>query len=466
MRVMLVSFVFPPHNVIGAVRVGKLAKYLTRFGHDVRVLTALDPPFPKDLALEIPADLVTHTPWARVDRPLRAAVSLASRIRSRSGREPRATNGHGYESSNGNGNGHGAESNGVHAPATSRSSALGWLAERYQDFVYIPDDNIGWLPSATAAGLRMAREFRPQVIFASGKPWTSLVVAHRVATRSGVPWIAEFRDPWGSNPYDASSRFRQHVDDWLSRRIVRSASGVVTVSPPLAAVYAEKYQKPSSVVMSGYDDEDQPAAAPSNGLADDGRLWIVHAGTFYAQRDLTPLVRAIHTLGDRARRVRVSLVGAEPAGVQSALNLAAALGVADSFELSTMVSRGESLRIQRAADVLLLAMWNDPREYTFLPGKLFEYVGARRPILLVGLVTGAAAELVKTRLLGVALDSADDIALWLGARLAEKARLGRTAAPPASAREGLAFEAQARRLEGFLERFAIPARGPVQPSVA
>lgn len=451
MRVMLVSFVFPPHNVIGAVRVGKLAKYLTRFGHDVRVLTALDPPFPKDLPLEIPTDAVTHTPWMRVDRPLRAAVSLATRVRGRTGASPNGT------SSNG-------ASNGSHARGKSRgAAAFGWLADRYQDLIFIPDDNIGWLPSATAAGLRMTREFRPQVIFASGKPWTSLVVANRIATQSGVPWVAEFRDPWGSNPYDATSRFRERLDDWLSRRVVRSASGVVTVTPPLEAVYAEKYRKPSSVVMSGYDDEDQPAVAPSSGLTDDGRLWLVHAGTFYAQRDITPLVRAIHQLGDRASRVRVSLVGAEPSGVAPALKLAATLGVAESFEVSPMVARAESLRVQRAADVLLLSMWNDPREHTFLPGKLFEYIGARRPILLVGLVSGAAAELVKSRSLGVALDNPDDIAVWLGARLAEKQRLGRTAAPPASARDGLAFEAQARRLEGFLARFAIPSRAPAQP---
>src|SRR5205085_5319487 len=119
-----------------------------------------------------------------------------------------------------------------------------------------------------------------------------------------------------------------------------------------------------------------------------------------------------------------------------ALKLAATLGVAESFELSPMVARAQSLRVQRAAEVLLLSMWNDPREHTFLPGKLFEYIGARRPILLVGFVSGAAAELVKSRSLGVALDNADDIAVWLGARLDEKQRFGRTAAPPASARKG------------------------------
>jgi hypothetical protein len=72
----------------------------------------------------------------------------------------------------------------------------------------------------------------------------------------------------------------------------------------------------------------------------------------------------------------------------------------------------------------------------------------------VGLVTGAAAELVTSRSLGVAFDNADAIAAWLDTCLAEKERSGRTAAPPASARQGLAFENQARRLEAFFERFA------------
>jgi hypothetical protein len=433
----MVSFAFPPHNVIGAVRVGKLAKYLTRFGHDVRVLSALDAPYPKGLPLEIPIENVTYTPWTRVDSPLRAAVTLRQRIRMQ-GRSRPTRNG-----------------NGTAAAPTHSAVARSWLAERYQDVVCIPDENIGWLPSAAAAGRRIAREFLPQVIFASGKPWTSLVVANRVAGSSGVPWVAEFRDPWGGNPYDrSSSRLRQRFDEWFSRRVASTASGVVTVTPPLADIYEKKYGKPAAVVMSGYDEEDQPAVTASNGLRSDDRLWIAHTGSVYAYRDFTQLVRAMHRLGERAKKMRVSLVGADPEGVEAALNLATTLGVRDLFEVSEPVSRAESLHVQRSADVLLLATWNDPREHSFLPGKLFEYVGARRPILLLGLVSGAAAQLVSSRSLGIALDDTDAIAAWLDARLAEKERSGRTAGPPEAGRRGLEFESQARLLEGFLERFA------------
>jgi hypothetical protein len=436
-RVLIISFVFPPHNVIGAVRVGKMAKYLSRFGHAVRVVAAHDQPFPKTLPLEIPADNVTYTPWIRVDRPLRAAASVAAHLRGRHGTATPKTG------------------NPAELPGPSRRAAVrASVVARYWNLFFIPDDNVGWLPTAMTAGLRIARDFRPHVIYASGRPWTSLVVAHWVSRRCGVPWIAELRDPWGSDPYDPSPRLRRRLDDWLSRHVVRSAAGVVTVSEPLAEAFRRKYKKPTCVVLNGYDDDDRPAKRVASDAHDDGRLWLVHTGSFYVQRDFAPLVHALHHLGERAGRVRVSFVGADPSGMGPGLALADALGVAGSFELSPMVSYTESLRLQRAADVLLLVMWNDPREHGTLTGKLFEYVGARRPILLVGLTTGAAADLVKSRSLGVALDDPDLIAEWLSDRLDEKERTGRTAAPTLLAQSDLTRESQARVLETFLERFA------------
>ncbi len=63
MKLLLVTWYFPPSRTIAAVRLGKLARYLLAKGHDIRVLTPQDPPLPQDLAVDFPAERVVRTAW-------------------------------------------------------------------------------------------------------------------------------------------------------------------------------------------------------------------------------------------------------------------------------------------------------------------------------------------------------------------------------------------------------------------
>src|SRR6201987_4329070 len=238
MRVLIVSFWFPPANVVGAIRVGKLARYLDRHGYEVRVLTTK---IGGDLSLplEIPIEQVIYTDYRqRRDRlpPLCSAFRGRSAALSVSG-----------EASLVEGN---------------RPSKPGWdwLQRQYYALINIPDMRSDWIKTAVPAGRRLIKDWRPDIIFAIAPPFTGLIVAGRLSRAFNIPWIADFRDLWVENPYYGYREpgWRMPVDAIVERRMVRNAAGLVTVSPVWAEQLRRRHSKPADVVYNGYAEEDFP----------------------------------------------------------------------------------------------------------------------------------------------------------------------------------------------------------------
>lgn len=417
MRVLFLSYLFPPYNTIGAVRSGKTAAYLTRFGHEVRVVSAADQPLQPTLPLEIPQQNVVYTKWLNLNRPVEWALGGRKRVAAE----------------------------GFVARGRSRR-LLNRLGSLYKSAIHVPDGQIGWYPYAVQAASRMVEEHRPDLIFATAMPFTSLLVAHRLWRKYAIPWVAELRDLWTDNPYDEWPRWRGWLERRLERRVLSSACGMVTVSDPLAEVLRKKYGTETEVVLNGFDPEDYPKAQERP--ADDDCLRIVYTGMIYeGRRDPAPLFEALRRLGPSAARVRVDFYGRY---LDVARRQAAQHGVTDQVEIHSSVAYSESLGIQRSSDVLLLLLWDDPRERGVYTGKLFEYFGARRPILALGPKDNVAAALIKRRGAGFVSNDPSAIANQLRQWIREKDDRGSIPATSEEALFGLSRGEQASRLERFL----------------
>ena len=174
MRILLISFWFPRTNKVRAVRVGNLAKYLLQAGHDIRVLAG---PEIDDLTLplDVPADLVIRPPVnACANGQAPAHPSAAAKPLRRLMR--------------------------------SRNSGLEIALQRhYRALRHFPDKRIGWLGRALEDGRGLLATWRPDLMIASSPPCTGLIVAKRLSRESGIPWVAELRDPWANNPYNTTS---------------------------------------------------------------------------------------------------------------------------------------------------------------------------------------------------------------------------------------------------------------------
>jgi hypothetical protein len=317
--------------------------------------------------------------------------------------------------------------------------------------VHVPDPQIGWLPYAVSAGRNMIEGWKPDLIFASAMPYTSLLCASSLAKRSGIPWVAELRDLWTDNTYYPHPPWRKKLERHLERSVLSTAAGLVTVSTPLTQILEEKYAPPTATVLNGFDEEDYPLPHEMEEIGasgDDCTLWISFTGRIYeGKRDPSPLFEAMQHMGPDAKRVRCLFYGHNMGGVRA---MAERYGVEDQVVIHDPVPYKEALRIQCQSDILLLLLWNDPREQGIYTGKLFEYIGAHRPILTLGWKSSAAAQLIQQREVGVVLNDPLHIAEQLKEWLRVKELHGAISAPSGKGVEEFSRREQTRGLERFL----------------
>ena len=429
-RLLLVSFHFPPFNAIAAVRTGKFARFLMEHGWDVRVIAARSDA-PETLPLEIPPDHVLHTQWTDVDAWLDRLLRLDRR---------RANE---------------APSTGDTTPSARGAGLRRKLGALRSALFHLPDNRIAWLPEALGRAQPFLGDWRPDIVYASAPPATTLLVARSLAWRYGVPWIAEFRDLWIDNPYYEFPRWRRRLEALWERRVVGDAAALVTVSSIWRDKLRAKFGKTVALAMNGFAPEDMPPGLPAP-AATDGKLRILYTGMIYpGYRDPRPLFEAIARLGDARDAVEVEFVGS---GVASVVRLAEAAGVADRVRISPAIPYREALHRQSRADILLHLQWNDPRESGTISGKLFEYLGARRPVLGLGYDRGEVAALLAEHGRGVVVNDPGAIAVQLRRWIAEK-RAGGIAPLAGNAVADLTRDAQfvaAERLVREAEARTLP----------
>jgi len=386
MKVLIVSYYFPPYNTIGAVRVGKWAKYLVSQGHEVVVLTAKEQPLPASLPVELDEKNIIRTHWINVNWLPEKLVGGREKV----AREGFSSKGHWHR-------------------AFRRAGLI------YKSIANFPDGQIGWYWPAIGAGKWLLEVWKPDIIYASAMPFTSLIVASRLSRLARVPWIAELRDLWVDGHNYEYGMFRRFFESRLERRTLSSAKGIVTVSEPLAQKLLEKYHKPVIVILNGYDPNDYIGLA-SNTEYVKKYITITYTGSIYERKyDLHTFLAAVRMLPKEKRsRIRVRFLGRRLDLVRSLSNK---YNLDDLISIEPTAPYSESLKAQAKSDILLLFLWNDPRERGVYSGKLFEYIGAGRPILAVGPKDNVAADLIREHGLGAVVSTEQEALAALNAIL-------------------------------------------------
>lgn len=414
MRILIVSWYFPPANDVAALRTGAIAGYLAERGNDVFVVTAARRSTDESLAVPLPANHVIRTRWFDVDT-MRLAHTAAppSGRQTEFGRKRLA---------------------GLRRRATSI----------YSNLIHLPDRQIGWYRPALAAASALVRRESIEVVYASGPPFTTHLVAKAVASKSGIPWVAEYRDGWSGDFYKPRPRWRQRLDQHIETRTVKSAAAIVAVTEPWAEYYRSRYAKPTAAICNGFDEHELPRLPPE--AAPDSPVKIAYFGILYSGlRDPSPLYEAIRLSKLSPFELEVNFYGPSESEVRP---FTRRFGVDGHVKVRARVSHADSLRIQRQSDVLLLLQApDDPRN---VPAKLYEYIGSERPILGIGLDSGVPARLISERQAGLYSSDPGLIARQLLLWSAEKKKTGTIADSPPAARAGLSRSEQFARLDQFL----------------
>jgi glycosyltransferase involved in cell wall biosynthesis len=275
------------------------------------------------------------------------------------------------------------------------------IAGRYPTFLGRPDRWWPWRFGAVAAAMRLMREERFDML------WTTypIATAHQIGLacqrRSGVPWIADFRDPMAQDGYPedpATWRSFQRIE----ARTVAAAARSVFTTPGAARIYRERFPGlPSErivVIENGFDEQ---AFAAADGQSeptplDASRITLVHSGVVYpSERDPTQLFQALAMLKAEGVIDASGFVIRFRASEHDATlhRLAQDLGVLDMIDLAPPVPYRQALEEMLRADALLVMQASNCNEQ--IPAKLYEYFRAGRPILALTDPTGDTAQVVR-----------------------------------------------------------------------
>ena len=357
-RILIISYYFAPQNVIGAVRPTKLAKYLTRMGHEVTVICGggldgqIDPTLERDLKelkdVRLCKEWSPLRDWyihknAKPKVPAAAAASAA-------------------------------------AASPAKQSGLKKLLMRAVDAVYVYLD---WFADRNFC--RMAtRELKQlkgpyDVVFSTYASFAVHEVAQK-AKKMGLAqkWFADFRDEVGM-PF----RFQEKRRRRYMQMIRRDADVISAVSQGFLEMM--NFEDVGRVLSNGFDREDIPQV---EAVQADRTLCVVYCGQMQdsrrevGERDITPMFRVLRRLVDEnlLTKQQIKLVYA---GREGALFTQYAMqsGLESCVEDHGQVSRKQSIALQKSASILLMASHHMPSQKGILTGKLFEYMMMDKPIV-------------------------------------------------------------------------------------
>jgi glycosyltransferase involved in cell wall biosynthesis len=328
---------------------------------------------------------------------------------------------------------------------------------RYSMWTALPDRWISWLPAGVLAGIRLVRRHRPQVIWSTYPIATAHLIGWCVARATGLPWVADFRDPMCQDGYPTDRR-QWRAFEWVERRAVLASRAVTFTAPSALRTYAERYPGEPATRMhrldNGFDEEDfagLPRTPPSPPRA---RLTLVHSGTLYpSERDPTQLFAALSRLrrdgriGPESFRLVLRATGDDAFYTR----MLAEAGLTDLVELAPPIDHRAAIAEMLAADGLLLLQASNCDEQ--IPAKVYEYLRAGRPIVALTTRSGdTGSTLLSHGIEPIArLDDAAGIRDGLAVTL-DRIRTGTATIADARRVAGASRQAQAARLAELLAR--------------
>lgn len=323
------------------------------------------------------------------------------------------------------------------------------LRGRYLGFMARPDRWASWRWAAVRDGMQMIKRFKPEVIWSTYPIATAHQIGAELQRRSGLPWVADFRDPMAQDGYPSDPAVWQSYAA-IEATAFQQAARCVFTTPGAARTYQARYPLAANkveVVENGYDEESFKGLSGAEPLVP-GKVTLLHSGIVYpSERDPTPLFEALARV---AQHVPLCVRFRAPVHTELLAALSERFGLQDVVEVCPPLPYRDALAEMMRADGLLVMQASNCNEQ--IPAKLYEYLRAGRPVLgLTDPAGDTAGALRQAGMHAIApLDSVADMAALLTRFVAELAQ-GQAALPEPHAVQQASRQARAQRLAAIFD---------------
>ena len=374
-RVLIISYYWPPAGGPGVQRWLKFVKYLGDYGVEPVVYVPENPHYPvtdESFEKEVPSGITV------IKRPVWEPYAMASVFSGKKTREISS----------------GMITVKKQSPA---ERILLWIRGN----LFIPDARKFWVKPSVRYLTGYLNKEGIDTIITTGPPHSVHLIGMKLKKKNGVRWIADFRDPWTSISYHEKlklSSFARKKHEQLEHRVLNGADRLLVTSFTTAEEFRKKTIVPVSVITNGYD------LTFTENIPPDPTFTIAHIGSLLTERNPVILWESLAELVSEHRDFADNLVLKFAGTVSPEIHRTLKNYGLDRFlELPGYVSHEEALRLQRSARLLLLLEIDSEETRGIIPGKLFEYLVARRPILAIGPEGWDVAKIIAETGAGIAL---------------------------------------------------------------
>ncbi|WP_396601163.1 glycosyltransferase family 4 protein [Algibacter sp. R77976] len=356
-RVLIITYYWPPAGGPGVQRWLKFVKYLPGFNVEPVVFIPENPNYPiidKSLVSEVSKDIKIFK------HPINEPYKLAKVFSNKSSK---------------------TISKGIISDQKEQS-----LVEKLMLYVrgnfFIPDARAGWVKPSAAFLLDFIEKENIETIITTGPPHSVHLIGLQLKQKLGVKWLADFRDPWTTIGYhkqlklSAASKAKHKQ---LEKQVLNASDQIIVTSSVTKREFQVLTEKPIKVITNGYDNE-----ATIN-FEMDTKFTLSHIGSLLSKRNPEILWQVLSDLTkehvDFSKDFQLNFIGSVSENVLKSIDKNS---LSDYVNNVGYVSHKESIVFQKKSQLLLLIEIDSEETTCIIPGKLFEYMVSKRPIIAVG----------------------------------------------------------------------------------
>jgi glycosyltransferase involved in cell wall biosynthesis len=378
----MVAYYYPPLGGAGVQRTLKFAKYLSKLGHNVSILTVLND------EITIKDDTLSDEGFSNITiyrakqnntnfllKKLLVKKQSNTQTTNKIKKQPNLIN---------------------KFKNTVKRCARSIFTKIYTN-INVPDDKISWKSEAVRLGLDIVKKDKIDIIYSTSGPYTSHLIGYELKRVTNIKWIADFRDQWVTNPFVEYSFFTRRINERLERKVVTHADSVISVSAPIISDFIERYAMLNRnnffVLTNGYDEEDFQTY---NVDYKTDKFVITYNGTIYGKRSPLNFLKSIEEM-IKSQKIDVNyllikFVGKIGSDAMEEINSFISK-YGDIISIIDYLPHKASLDQLEKSSALLLIIEDGKGSEGIYTGKVFEYIRSGR--IIIGIVPdGVAKDLI------------------------------------------------------------------------